>query len=95
MSDRALRRLLARSTLGVGRLLSSAIYGRARGWDAAMNASAIDGRSRRVYNPVQRDAATFLETPAWPAPGTAPRTVPMGASNFIRLPAFGRLAVRR
>ncbi len=27
-----------------------------------MNASATDGRSRRVYNPVQRDAATFLET---------------------------------
>ena len=29
-----------------------------------MNASATDGRSRRVYNPVQRDAATFLETSA-------------------------------
>jgi quercetin dioxygenase-like cupin family protein len=27
-----------------------------------MNASDIDGGPRRVYNPVQRDAATFLET---------------------------------
>jgi mannose-6-phosphate isomerase-like protein (cupin superfamily) len=27
-----------------------------------MNATAIDDRPRRIYNPVQRDAATFLET---------------------------------
>ena len=27
-----------------------------------MNASASDDRPRRIYNPVQRDAATFLET---------------------------------
>ena len=27
-----------------------------------MNASAGDDRPRRIYNPVQRDAATFLET---------------------------------
>ena len=27
-----------------------------------MNATTIDDRPRRIYNPVQRDAATFLET---------------------------------
>jgi mannose-6-phosphate isomerase-like protein (cupin superfamily) len=27
-----------------------------------MNATGIDDRPRRIYNPVQRDAATFLET---------------------------------
>ena len=27
-----------------------------------MNPSTVDRRSRRIYNPVQRDAATFLET---------------------------------
>jgi mannose-6-phosphate isomerase-like protein (cupin superfamily) len=27
-----------------------------------MNATGIDGRPRRIYNPVQRDAVTFLET---------------------------------
>ena len=27
-----------------------------------MNAAGIDDRPRRIYNPVQRDAATFLET---------------------------------
>jgi len=27
-----------------------------------MNATANDDRARRIYNPVQRDAATFLET---------------------------------
>ena len=29
---------------------------------ADMNATTIDDRPRRIYNPVQRDAATFLET---------------------------------
>ena len=27
-----------------------------------MNASASDARPRRIYNPVQRDTATFLQT---------------------------------